>query len=342
MAEQLNTDSIILNILNGLSGIINEQDRLNEAKMVLYMYLSQVQMYNEETALSTAVDNTSEWVRLYCVTMQIKGCTAASVEAYKQEYRQFFSTVNKSVRDIGTNDIRGYLAHCKLNRGNKDVTINNKIRILRGLFNWLMEEEFIDKNPILKIHENKVEHLVKGVFGDEEVAIIKDVAMRKSIRDAAIVDFLHSAGVRISEMVALNRDDVDIRERECIVYGKGRKEREVYFGGEAAVHLKEYLASRTDSNPALFVSAKKPYNRMSDDGVRAMLKSLAGLDERLKGVQINPHKWRRQFVTDLLEKDVPLTLVADLAGHKSINTTKDNYANYSKHKAKDAHKKYIA
>lgn len=342
MAEQVMIDEVVTDIMYGLTGVIEEQERLNEAKAVLYMVLHNVQLYREETALSTSVDNTAEWVRLYLASMLIRGCTQKSVESYSQEYKMFFSAVNKSIPDITTNDIRGYLAHCKLSRHNSDQTINNKTRLLRGLFKWLTEEEYIIKNPMLKIKDSKVEHRVKEVFCDEQITIIKDVAMRKGIREIAIVDFLHRTGVRISEMVALDRDDIDLKDRQCIVYGKGRKERPVYFNGEAAVHLTEYLASRTDNNPALFVSSRKPFNRITDNGVRVMLKGLTQMDSRLKGVAINPHKWRRQFVTDLLEKDVPLTLVADLVGHNNLNTTKDSYGNYSRYKAREAHRKYVS
>lgn len=342
MTQQINTESIIIDILNGLQQVITEQERLNVAKMVLYMHLSKIQMFEEETSLSVDRDNTSEWVRSYLVSMAVRGCTRASVEAYRHEYKVFFPWINKDIKLITTNDIRGYLAYCKISRKNKDITINAKIRMLRGLFLWLYEEEYIEKNPMMKIKENKVEHRVKEVFKDEEVTILKDVCMKKHIRDIAIVNFLHSTGVRVSEMVGLDIRDIDIAGRECIVYGKGRKERRVYFNGETAVHLKEYLESRTDENPALFVQLKKPHNRISDDGVRYMLNTTVKLDKRLSGVHNNPHKWRRQFVTDLLEKDVPLQLVADLAGHENMNTTKENYANYSKSKAKEVHKKYVA
>lgn len=342
MAEQIKLDEVVTNIMYGLTNLIEEQERLNEAKSVLYMTLSKIQMYQEETALSTTVDNTAEWVRLFLASMLIRGCTQKSVEAYRHEYKLFFGMVNKSIPDITTGDIRGYLAHCKLVRHNSDQTINNKTRMLRGLFKWLNEEEYIEKNPMIRIKDNKVEHRIKDVFADEQIIIIKDVALKNSIRDIAIVDFLHRTGVRISEMVALDRSDIDLQDRQCIVYGKGRKERPVYFSGDAAVHLREYLESRTDDNPALFVSSKEPHNRLTDCGVRAMLKNLCTKDKRLDGIGINPHKWRRQFVTELLEKDVPLTLVADMVGHKNLNTTKDNYGNYNRNKAREAHRKYVS
>lgn len=226
-------------------------------------------------------------------------------------------------------------------RHNKDTTINNKTRMLRGLFEWLTEEEYIDRNPMLRIKDNKVDHRVKEVFSDEQVTIYKDLAKQHGKRSIAIVDFLHRTGVRISEMVALNRSDIDFQDRQCIVYGKGRKERPVYFSGDAAVHLREYLESRADDNPALFVGSRKPYGRLTDDAVRSILRDIRDMDDRLAGIAINPHKWRRQFVTELLEKDVPLTLVADLAGHKNLNTTKDNYGNYNRNKAREAHRKFI-
>lgn len=341
MTEQIRVDEIVTSIMFGLTNVIEEQERLNEAKAVLYMALSSVQIYKEETALSTMVDNSAEWVRLYLASMVVRGCTELSVDAYEREYKVFFEKINKPVTEITTGDIRKYLAYCKLVRKNKDTTVNNKTRMLRGLFTWLNEEEYIAKNPMLRIKDNKVEHRIKEVFEDEQIVLIKDAAMRHSIRSIAIVDFLHRTGVRISEMVALDRSDIDFVDRQCIVYGKGRKERPVYFSGDAAVHLKDYLESRMDDNPALFVGSREPFERLSDCGVRAILNELRSMDPRLEGVAINPHKWRRQFVTELLEKDVPLTLVADMVGHKNLNTTKDNYGNYSKNKAREAHRKYV-
>lgn len=342
MTEQVKVDEVVTNIMYGLSELIEEQERMNQAKAVLYMVLSNMQIYREETALSTSVDNTREWVGLYLAAMVIRGCTERSIEAYKQEYKQFFNMVRKPVTEITAGDIRGYLAYSKLVKKNKDITINTKTRLLRGLFLWLTEEEYIDKNPMLRIKDSKVEHRVKETFSDEQVTMIKDAAQKHGVRSIAIVDFLHRTGVRISEMVALDRDDVDFQGRQCIVYGKGRKERPVYFSGDAAVHLKEYLDSREDDNPALFVGTRKPYKRLTDCAVRNILLAIRDMDPRLKGVAVNPHKWRRQFVTELLEKDVPLTLVADLVGHANLNTTKDNYGNYNKNKAREAHRKYVS
>lgn len=346
MTEQVRLDEVVTSIMYGLAQVITEeakteQERMNEAKAVLYMTLSHIQMYAEETALSTNVDCSAEWVRLYLATMVVRGCTEKTVETYTQEYKTFFGTINKAIPNITTRDIRGYLAHCKLVRHNKDTTINNKTRMLRGLFEWLTEEEYIDRNPMLRIKDNKVDHRVKEVFSDEQVTIYKDLAKQHGKRSIAIVDFLHRTGVRISEMVALNCSDIDFQDRQCIVYGKGRKERPVYFSGDAAVHLREYLESRADDNPALFVGSRKPYGRLTDDAVRSVLNKIRDMDDRLAGIAINPHKWRRQFVTELLEKDVPLTLVADLAGHKNLNTTKDNYGNYNRNKAREAHRKFV-
>lgn len=341
MTEQIRVDDVVTTIMYGLHSVIEEQQRMEEAKAVLYMTLSNLQIYKEETALSTQVDNTAEWANLFLASMVVRGCTNRSVEMYKRELRMFLGMINKAAQEITRGDIQGYLAHCKLVRHNKDVTINNKKRVLRQFFLWLFEEEYITANPMVRIRDSKVEQKVKDVFTEEQICIYKDVAYKHSIRNAAIVDFLHSTGVRISEMVALNRDDIDFQERQCIVYGKGRKERPVYLGVEASIHLGEYLESRTDDNPALFAGSRKPFNRLKDGGVRATLNAMTALDPRLEGLQVNPHKWRRQFVTDLLEKDVPLELVADMAGHNNLNTTKANYANYSAKKARDAHRKYL-
>lgn len=341
MVERVKLDEVITNIMYGITAIILEQERLNQVKALLYMNLSQFQIFKEETAISTQVDVSEHAVNQFLACMTVRGCTEKTVSAYKQEYKVFFGLVNKTIKDITTNDIRGYLAHCKIVRKNSDVTINNRITMLRSLFNWLTEEEYIEKNPMLRIKENKVERKVKAVFTDEQVTIIRDLALKRNSRDIAIIDFLYRTGVRISELVTLNRDDVDFFGRQCVVFGKGRKERPVYFNGEAAVHLKEYLDSRMDDNPALFVSLRRPYKRLTVAGIQFMLRSLSDLDPRLTGVRINPHKWRRQFVTEMLEKDAPITLVADLVGHSSINTTKGSYANYSKVKVREAHRKYV-
>ena len=161
MTEQVRVEEVVTNIMCGLSQIITEnqkteQERMNEAKQVLYMTLCHMQMYVEETALSTQLDSSAEWVRLFLATMVVRGCTEKTVDSYRQEYKVFFGAVNKAIPDITTGDIRGYLAHCKLVRHNKDVTINNKTRMLRGLFTWLTEEEYIERNPMLRIKDNKV------------------------------------------------------------------------------------------------------------------------------------------------------------------------------------------
>ncbi len=341
MQEQIKAEEMVTSILYGLTEILQGQEELNKAKAVLYRAFSTVQLYREETALSTQTDSTLGWVRSYLESMAVRGCTEKTVRAYQYQYRHFFGRIRKPVTEITTSDIRGYLSCCKLAQRNRDSTINNKIRMLRGLFTWLTEEEYLEKNPMLRIKDNKVEHRVKEVFEDEQLTIFKDAAKAHGLRSIALVDFLHRTGVRISEMVALNRADIDFAGRQCVVYGKGRKERPVYFDGETFVHLRDYLASRTDDNPALFVTLNKPYRRLTADGVRFLLNSIRRRDSRLEGVAVNPHKWRRQFVTELLEKDVPLTLVADLVGHANLNTTKDNYGNYSKNKAREAHRKYV-
>lgn len=167
MAEQIRVDEVITNIMYGVTAIIEGHERLNQVRAVLYMTLANTQIYREETGLTTQLDSSVEWVRLYLASMAVRGCTAATVESYRQEYRMFFGMVPKPIPEITTGDIRGYLAHCKLVRGNSDTTVNNKTRVLRGLFRWLSEEEYINKNPMTRIKDNKVEHRVKDTFEDE-------------------------------------------------------------------------------------------------------------------------------------------------------------------------------
>ncbi|HHV13222.1 MAG TPA: tyrosine-type recombinase/integrase [Clostridiales bacterium] len=324
-------DEIITKILISVQHLT--QDGLDQLKSSLYMHLGRLQIFEEETALATGLDDNDDKINLFLATLKIEGRTDGTIEAYKCEYRVFFDFVNKNFRDITVNDIRIYLAHCKTVRKNIDSTINNRIHNLKTLFKWLLAEEYILKDPMLKIKQAKTEQKVMDTITDMQAEVVRCSCDKE--RDKAIVNILSSTGMRVGELVKLNRSDIDFINGECIVYGKGRKERPVYLDGRAKVHLMWYLESRTDNNPALFVGLRAPHNRLSDDGVRAMLNRICSED-----IKLNPHKFRRTMATNMLNNGAPVEHVKEILGHKYIQTTLQCYARLSSYVIKDAHRRY--
>lgn len=251
-----------------------------------------------------------------------------------EKIKNTLGDLNKNFRDITANDIRMYLAYCKYSRKNSDITLNNRIHNLMTFFKWLMEEDYIDKNPMAKIKTIKTDKTVKDVLSDEQAEIIRCECKRE--RDIAIFDLLLSSGMRVSELVQLNRSDIDFINGQVVVYGKGRKERPVYINGKAKVHLLRYLEQRKDSNPALFVSGRQPYNRLTAAGVRALLKDLC----KNNNIHLYPHKLRRTMATNMIERGAPAEYVQKILGHASVQTTLQCYVSLSNRSIREAYRKY--
>ncbi len=335
---QVNIGEVITKIIMAMMGTL-EQHQTDKLKTVLYMNLSKYQLIEEETALITDLDDNVEKIKLFLATLTIEGKTEATLKAYAIEYKVFLDQVNKNYKDITTNDIYAYLAYCKSVRKNSDVTLNNRIRTLRSLFKWLTAEDYIVKNPMLKVKAIKTEKLVKEVLTDEQAEIIRCNCDNE--RDRAIIEMLESTGIRIGELVKLNRSDIDLMNGQCIVYGKGRKERPVYITGKAKVHLINYLGSRTDDNPALFATLRAPHNRLKPSGIRAMMKKLVATS-KVSNVRLHPHKIRRTMATNMINRGAPVEYVQRILGHSSPNTTLQCYAILSNQVIKDAHKRYAS
>ena len=241
----------------------------------------------------------------------------------------------KGIGELETNDIRSYLARYQEERGSSRVTIDNLRRIFSSFFAWMEDEDYIAKSPVRRIHKVRTESLVKEVISDEHMEVLRDNC--EEIRDLAIIDLLASTGMRVGELVKMNREDIDFHERQCVVFGKGNKEREVYFNARTKIHLKRYLESRTDKNPALFVSLSLPHNRLTIGGVETRLRQLgkrSGLNK------VHPHKFRRTLATMAIDKGMPIEQVQRLLGHVKIDTTL-HYAMVNQANVKMAHRKYI-
>lgn len=224
----------------------------------------------------------------------------------------------------------------KINKNNSSkTTIDNIRRIFSSFFSWLEDEDYIIKNPVRRIHRVKTGRVVKEVLTDENLEVLRDKC--EEIRDLAMVELLTSTGIRVGELVRLNIEDIDFYERECIVFGKGESERVVYFDARTKIHLMEYLQSRKDNNPALFVSLNSPYDRLGISGIETRLRELGN---KCNINRVHPHKFRRTMATNAIDKGMPIEQVQKLLGHVQIDTTMQ-YAMVNQSNVKLAHRKFI-
>ena len=266
---------------------------------------------------------------------RVEGCSEKTLDYYASTIRNVLKVISKPIRQIVTDDLRLYLASYQQNNTVSKTTIDNVRRILSSFFSWLEEEDYILKSPVRRIKKVRVSKTVKEVYTDEELEKMRDSC--NNLRDLAIVDILSSTGMRVGELVKLNRTDIDFQNRECIVLGKGDKERPVYFDARTKVHLSEYLDSRTDSNPALFVTLNNPHNRLNISGVEIRMHDLG---EELSIHRVHPHKFRRTLATRAIDKGMPIEQVQHLLGHQKIDTTLE-YAMVNQSNVKASHRKYI-
>ena len=287
---------------------------------------------------SITEDASTENARLtgaFLSAKRIEGCSEKSLSYYRKTIETMSEKIGKGITHITTNDLRSYLTNYQAERKSSKVTIDNIRRILSSFFSWLEDEDYILKSPVRRIHKVKTAVTIKETYTDEALETMRDHC--DSLRDLALIDMLASTGMRVGELVLLNRDDINFEERECVVFGKGSKERMVYFDARTKIHLQNYLAQRTDSNNALFVSLKAPYDRLQIGGVESRLRELG---KRLSLPRVHPHKFRRTLATMAIDKGMPVEQLQRLLGHQRIDTTLQ-YAMVKQSNVKIAHRKYI-
>ncbi len=277
----------------------------------------------------------AEVVQPFLSAKRIEGCSEKTLRYYQKTIESMLIVVGKTAQQITTEDLRNYLTNYQTEHKSSRVTIDNIRRILSSFFAWLEDEDYIVKSPVRRIHKVKTAKIVKDTYTDEALELLRDHAL--TLRDLALIDLLASSGMRVGELVRLNREDINFAERECVVLGKGNKERFVYFDARTKIHLQNYLASRTDGNPALFVSLKAPYERLQIGGVEVRLRELG---RRLNIPKVHPHKFRRTMATSAIDKGMPIEQVQQLLGHQKIDTTM-HYAMVKQQNVKLAHRKYI-
>ena len=274
-------------------------------------------------------------MELFLSAKRIEGCSEKTLKYYNATIQAMLTCVGKGVRHIVTDDVRSYLTEYQEKNQSSKVTIDNIRRILSSFFSWLEDEDYILKSPVRRIHKVKTGTNIKETYTDEALELMRDSCTE--LRDLAIIDMLASTGMRVGEMVLLNRADINFNERECVVFGKGDKERIVYFDAMTKIHLQNYLNSRRDENPALFVSLQKPHKRLQISGIEVRLREYG---KRLGLSKVYPHKFRRTLATMAIDKGMPIEQLQQLLGHRRIDTTLQ-YAMVKQSNVKIAHRKYI-
>ena len=286
-------------------------------------------------AVAPSNDDSENLVNIFIAAKRIEGCSEKTLKYYQTTIDAMINAIHKSVRHIQTEDLRFYLTQYQKKNQSSRVTIDNIRRILSSFFAWLEDEDHILKSPVRRIHKVKTGTNIKETYNDEELEKMRDNCTE--LRDLAIIDMLASTGMRIGEMVLLNRIDINFAERECVVFGKGDKERLVYFDARTKLHLQNYLDSRIDNNPALFVTIRAPYKRIQIGGIEVRLRKIG----KMLGItKMHPHKFRRTLATMAIDKGMPIEQLQQLLGHKRIDTTLQ-YAMVKQSNVKIAHKKYI-
>lgn len=327
-------EPIISEILQDMLPVL-DNSQLAKLKGVLEHKLWNVEIVNKTVEDSFDKSN-EEFTELFISAKRVEGCSSKTLKYYLATINKMTDTVGKHITKITTEDLRKYLSDYHEENNCSKSNIDNIRRILSSFFSWLEDEDYILKSPVRRIHKIKSAKTVKETYTDEMLECMRDNC--DSLRDLAIIDMLASTGMRVGELVHLNIEDVDFEKRECVVLGKGSKERPVYFDARTKIHLRNYLESRNDDNPALFVSMLKPYNRLNISGVEIRLRELG---RKLDITKVHPHKFRRTLATRAIDKGMPIEQVQKLLGHSKIDTTMQ-YAMVDQENVKLSHRKYIS
>lgn len=326
-------EELITEIEQAMLSVLDNM-QMEELHKILLKSLSGLTLVKENKSEVFKNDEV-DYCYIFISAKQVEGCSEKSIKYYKSTIDNMLKVIAKPVKHIKTEDIRKYLGDYYRNNNCSKVTIDNVRRVLSSFFSWLEDENYIIKSPVRRIRKIRTGKVIKETYTDEHLEIMRDNC--KEIRDIAIIDLLNSTGIRVGELVKLNIGDIDFNERECIVVGKGDKQRKAYFDAKTKIHLEKYLKSRIDDNEALFVSLIKPYKRLKISGVEIRMRELG---KRLNINKVHPHKFRRTLATRAIDKGMPIEQVQQLLGHQKIDTTLQ-YAMVNQNNIKNSHRKYI-
>lgn len=325
-------DILINDIEQAMLDTLNNEQLCQLRKVLEYTFRN---VSVTEINTENAEESNSSLVSLFLSSKSVEGCSEKTIAYYRSTLNNALSKVGKKISHVSTDDLRGYLNTYQQESKASKVTVDNIRRILSSFFAWLEDENYIVKSPVRRIHKVKTGKTVKETYSDEALEEMRDHAGNS--RDLALIDLLASTGMRVGELVKLNRKDIDFQNRECIVTGKGDKQRKVYFDARTKIHLLRYLSERTDSNEALFVSLLSPSDRLQISGVEIRLRNLG---RELNIPKVHPHKFRRTLATMAIDKGMPIEQVQHLLGHQSLDTTLQ-YAMVNQNNVKLSHRKFI-
>ena len=340
-------EMLVMEVINMKNTIIQEieqsllnyldNSQLDALHMVLCRCLDKVDIkVVEDTDIHISEFSNMELINKFIAAKEIEGCSERTTKYYYATLIKMDSMISKNVTHLTTDDLRMYLTeYQKINNCSK-ASIDNIRRNLSSFFSWLEEENYILKSPMKRIHKIKTDKVIKETYSDETLELLRDNC--NNLRDLAIIDLLSSTGMRVDELLRLNINDIDFANRECVVFGKGNKERPVYFDARTKIHLRNYIKSRNDDNVALFVSLDAPHDRLNISGVEIRLRQLG----RKLGInKVHPHKFRRTVATKAIDKGMPIEQVQSLLGHSQIDTTM-HYAMVNQNNVKESHRKFVA
>lgn len=325
---------LITQVLQGMLPYLNNSQMAYLQRVLEYEFAA-VEINEYKRAEINVENSNAKLIGQFLGAKRIEGCSEKSLKYYKTTIETMTNMVNKRIQEIETDDLRNYLTEYQEKKKASRVTIDNIRRILSSFFSWLEDEDYIMKSPVRRIHKVKAASIIKETYTDEALELMRDNC--DNLRDLALIDMLASTGMRVGELVLLNREDINFTERECVVFGKGDKERMVYFDARTKIHLQNYLESRTDQNNALFVSLRAPHERLKIGGIEVRLREMG---KRLDILKVHPHKFRRTLATMAIDKGMPVEQLQRLLGHQRIDTTMQ-YAMVKQSNVKLAHKKYI-
>ena len=328
---------VISNITKDMEDSLTDY-QLNKLKESLIINFERLEFIikTDELKHQEELDENKNMIESFISSKQVEGCSERTIKYYKEIIEKFVNSFDKSIKQISTNEVRNYLSNYKDNSSCGSITIDNIRRVLSSFFSWLEDEDYIIKSPIRRIHKIKTAVVIKEVLTDENLERLRDEC--ENIRDLSLIELLISTGMRVGELVNLNINSLNFEDRSCIVLGKGNKEREVYFDAKTKLHLKEYISKRNDSNDALFVSMRKPHQRLSISGIELIIRTL-GINSNIS--KVHPHKFRRTLATMAIDKGMPVEQVQKLLGHVKIETTM-HYALVNQSNVKISHRRFIA
>ena len=315
--------------------ILNEMAEFLSVSQMRKLQEVMLKIYSDRNANSKVIPN-EEYAEMFLNSKRIEGCSERTIQYYGTTIYKMLKSIDTPIRKITTEKIRQFLSDYQKINGCSNVTVDNVRRNLSSFYSWLEEENYILKSPMRRIHKIKTVQPVKDIISDEDIEMMRDYCTCK--RDLAMIDLLYSTGIRVGELVNLNIADIDMNERECVVFGKGGKERKVYFDAKAKLHMQAYIKSRNDDNPALFVTLDSPHARLKISGVEIRIRHIG---RKLSLPRLFPHKFRRSTATRAIDKGMPIEQVQKLLGHAQIDTTMQ-YAIVNHNNVKTSHQKYIS